>query len=56
MWTSESLRMESYNIVFVWRLGGVWLCQVECYEVCECVVRCLCVQVLCRGGQCGCVW
>ena len=33
--------------------GYAWL---RVIKFCECVVRCLCVQVLSRGGgQCGCV-
>ena len=46
-WTSESLRVESY----LYRdFGCVWLLSVM--KFCECLY----VQVLCRGGLCGCVW
>ena len=29
---------------------------IRVMKFCECGVRCLCVQVLCRGGLCGCAW
>ena len=34
-------------------VGYVWL---SVKKFCECVVRCLCVQSLCREGLWGCVW
>ena len=35
--------------------GSVWVCLVECDEI-VIVLYSLCVQVLHRGGLCGCVW
>ena len=34
-------------------VGYAWL---SVKKFCECVVRCLCVQSLCREGLWGCVW
>ena len=35
--------------------GSVWVCLVECDEIVS-VLYSLYVQVLHRGGLCGCVW